>query len=130
MDEPKIIKLKNIINEDAGLVVAQNNGEVPFAVKRVYWFYQVPEGQVRGHHAHRQNQKLLICNSGIIEAVLENTSGVQYKFILDKPYEELFVPALHWGTYRFRNGASMICLASELYNEEDYLRDYEEFRGL
>lgn len=130
MVEPKIIKLKNIINEAAGLVVAQNDQELPFEIKRVYWFYQVPEAQERGHHAHKKNQKILVCNKGTIEVNLENTSGKKFDFVLDKPFEGLFVPALYWGTFRFKGEASMICLASELYTEEDYIRDYEEFKGL
>lgn len=130
MDEPKIIKLNNIINEDAGLVIAQNDRSIPFELKRVYWFYQVPEGQLRGHHAHRKNKKILVCNHGIVEIKLEDTTGKIYEFLLDKPYEGLFVPPFYWGTYKFKNNATMISLASELYDEEDYIREYEEFKSL
>ena len=130
MDEPKIIKLENIINEEAGLVVAQNDSTIPFEIKRVYWFYKVPEGQERGHHAHKRNQKILVCNRGTVEVTLENPSGEKFDFVLDKPFEGLFVPALYWGTFRFKGDASMICLASELYSEEDYIRSYAEFKGL
>lgn len=130
MVEPKIIKLKNIINEDAGLVIAQNDRELPFEVKRVYWFYGVPEGQVRGHHAHKENQKVLICTQGLVEVLLEHSTGYQYKFKLNKPYIGLYIPPLYWGTYKFKNNATMISLASELYDEDDYIRDYEVFKRL
>lgn len=130
MVEPKIIKLQNIINEEAGLVIAQNGMELPFEIKRVYWFYQVPEGQERGHHAHKRNQKILVCNRGTVEVTLENQAGQKFDFVLDKPFEGLFVPALYWGTFRFEGQASMICLASELYAEEDYIRNFEEFKAL
>ena len=130
MVEPKIIKLKNIINEDAGLVVAQNDSNLPFEVKRVYWFYQVPEGQVRGHHAHKKNQKILICTQGLVEVSLEHTSGFQQKFKLDKPFEGLFIPPFYWGTYKFTNNAAMISLASALYDEDDYIRNYEDFKRM
>ena len=130
MDEPKIIKLKNIINEEAGLVVAQSDMDFPFVIKRVYWFYGVPEGQVRGHHAHKENQKILICNQGLVEVILENPAGNRFEFTLERPHEGLLVPPLHWGTYTFRNNATMISLASELYKEDDYIRDYELFKRL
>lgn len=130
MDEPKIIKLKNIVNEEAGLVVAQSDNDFPFVIKRVYWFYGVPEGQVRGHHAHKQNKKLLICTAGNIEVELENPAGKRFEFALERPHEGLLVPPLYWGTYKFRNNATMISLASELYDEDDYIRDYEAFKRL
>ena len=128
MKRPEIICLKNIINQEAGLVVAQNDGSLPFKVNRVYWFYDVPEGQTRGHHAHKKNQKLLVCNTGKVEVRLEDREGNVFEFILEKPYEGLYVPPLHWGTYKFVDEASMICLASEMYDEGDYIRDYEEFK--
>lgn len=129
MEKPEIIKLENILNQEAGLVVAQNDNKLPFNIQRVYWFYQVPSGQTRGHHAHKTNRKILICHHGEVAVMLEATTGELFKFTLDKPYEGLYVPPLHWGTYTFSQGASMICLASALYDEKDYIRNYEEFKG-
>lgn len=126
MGEPRIIALKHILNHEAGIVVAQNP-ELPFDVKRVYWFYQVPEGQERGHHAHKSVQKILVCNHGQVDVRLETPKGQVYQFTLDKPYEGLYVPPLFWGTYHFHKGATLICLASEIYEEKDYIRDYVAF---
>lgn len=127
MAEPRIIQLENIFNQDAGIVVAQHP-ELPFEIKRVYWFYQVPEGQERGHHAHKTTQKILVCHQGEVVVTLKTPKEQLYHFTLNKPYEGLYVPPVFWGTYRFRNNASMICLASAIYREDDYIRDYEEFR--
>lgn len=128
MAEPKIIKLENIFNQEAGIVVAQQPA-LPFEIKRVYWFYQVPDKQTRGHHAHKTNQKILVCNQGKVEVALESATGKVLNFILDKPYEGLHVPPMFWGTYKFGKGATMICLASAIYDEKDYIRDYKEFKA-
>lgn len=128
MAEPRIIVLTHILNQEAGIVVAQNP-ELPFEIKRVYWFYEVPEGQERGHHAHKTVQKILVCNQGKVDVKLEASTGQIYQFTLDKPYEGLYVPPLFWGTYRFHKGATMICLASEIYEEKDYIRDYPTFKS-
>ncbi len=128
MAEPRIIALTHILNQEAGIVVAQNP-ELPFEIKRVYWFYQVPEGQERGHHAHKTVQKILVCNQGKVNVKLEAATGKTYQFTLDKPYEGLYVPPLFWGTYKFNEGSTLICLASEVYEEKDYIRDYAEFKA-
>lgn len=127
MPIPRLVYLQNIINQEAGLVVAQNDDQLPFEIKRVYWFYQVPEGQERGHHAHKKSHKVLVCQQGIVEVKLENTMGEIFNFKLDKPFEGIYVPPMYWGTYTFKAGATMICLASSLYDEEDYIRDYNIF---
>lgn len=127
MAAPRTVSLEHILNQEAGIVVAQHP-TLPFEVKRVYWFYQVPEGQTRGHHAHKTVQKILVCTQGQVDVRLETPTGQVYRFTLDKPYEGLYVPPLFWGTYKFHKGATMICLASEIYQEKDYIRDYAAFK--
>lgn len=127
MGAPRIIALTHILNQEAGIVVAQNP-DLPFEIKRVYWFYQVPEGQERGHHAHKGVQKILVCNQGKVDVKLESATGKIYHFTLNKPHEGLYVPPLVWGTYFFHKSATLICLASEIYEEEDYIRDYPTFK--
>lgn len=109
------------------LTVVQNGLTVPFDVKRVYYLYDVPGGESRGSHAHRELGQLIVAASGSFRVVLDDGS-VKRSFILNRPYQGLLVkPGIWRDLDDFSSGAVCMVLASEVYQPEDYIRDYEEF---
>lgn len=109
------------------LVALEEFKDIPFAIKRVYYMYDTLEGVVRGHHAHKTLEQILICIHGSCEILLDN--GSEKKVVrLEKPYEGLYVSNDMWREmYGFSEDAVLMVLASELYDESDYIRDYDEF---
>lgn len=109
------------------LVALEELKDIPFEIKRVYYIYNVNEGIVRGCHAHKVLKQILICIHGSCKILLDN--GDEQKIVtLEKPYEGLYVANNMWRKmYGFSNDAVLMVLASELYDENDYIRDYNEF---
>lgn len=109
------------------LVALEEFKDIPFIIKRVYYMYDTGEGIVRGQHAHKSLQQILICIHGSVDITLDN--GKEKKVIpLDKPYEGLYVSNAMWREMsNFSKDAVLLVLASELYDESDYIRNYDEF---
>lgn len=125
----EIIKYTFQRHEDArgALVAVEENKEIPFPIKRVYYMYGVAQDTARGFHAHKKLEQVLICIHGSCKIVLDNGKEKQV-VVLDKPYEGLYVGNLIWREmFDFSSDAVLLVLASELYNENDYIRDYETF---
>lgn len=109
------------------LVALEEYSDIPFKIKRVYYMYDTIEGVVRGHHAHKKLQQILICIHGSCKILLDNGSEKKIVY-MEKPYEGLFIPNDMWREmYDFSSDAVLMCLASEVYSEEDYIRDYNDF---
>jgi len=109
------------------LSVVQNGETVPFDVKRVYYLYDVPGGESRGAHAHRELSQLIIAVSGSFRVTLDD-GIVKRSFILNRPYLGLYVkPGIWRDLDDFSSGAVCMVLASEVYQEADYIRDYDDF---
>lgn len=107
--------------------VVENGKEVPFDVKRIYYLYDVPGGADRGGHAHKELYQLIVAASGAFTVVLDD--GKEKKaFSLNRPYQGLLVKPGIWRTLTdFSGGSICMVLASELYNPDDYIREYEKF---
>ncbi|MDF2803947.1 MAG: fdtA [Anaerocolumna sp.] len=100
---------------------------VPFQIKRVYYIYNVPNQVNRGFHAHKELKQILICLSGSVEIRVEK-GDITENFKLNDPTKGLFINALVWREmYNFSNDAVLLVLASDIYKEDDYIRDYQEF---
>lgn len=125
----RIIKLPKIMDPTRGnLTVVEQLKEVPFEIKRVYWTYDVPSGESRGGHAHKQLKQLIVAMSGSFIVNLDDGHGGKEAFHLNHPWEGLLVDTEVWRTLDdFSTGAVCMVLASELYDEEDYIYDYDEF---
>jgi hypothetical protein len=123
-----IIELdKHHSDRKGNLSVVQNGSTVPFDVKRVYYLYDVPGGESRGSHAHKELNQLIIAASGSFRVTLDD-GNVKRSFTLNRPYQGLYVKPGIWRELDdFSSGAVCLVLASEVYDKEDYIRDYQEF---
>ena len=117
-----------IHGDDRGQLVALEEAkDIPFKIKRVYYMYDTGEGVRRGFHAHKCLEQILICIHGSCKILLDN--GVEKEtVVLDKPYEGLYVSNDMWREmFDFSPDAVQMVLASELYDEADYIRNYDDF---
>ena len=114
--------------DDRGQMVAlEENKDIPFSIKRVYYMYDTGEGVRRGFHAHKSLEQILICIHGSCKILMDN--GEEKKIVpLEKPYEGLYISNNIWREmYDFSSDAVLMVLASDYYKEEDYIRNYDEF---
>lgn len=128
LDDCKIIELRKISDPTRGnLTVVEQQKEIPFDIKRTYWIYDVPGGENRGGHAHKQLKQLLVPMSGSFKVVLDNGKDKK-EILLNHPWQGLLIVPGIWRTLEdFSSGAVCMCLASELYDEKDYIYNYEAF---
>ena len=118
---------KHHSDRKGNLTVVQNGVTVPFDIKRVYYLYDVPGGESRGSHAHRELSQLIVAASGSFRVVLDDGTAKR-AFVLNRPYQGLLVkPGIWRDLDDFSSGAVCMVLASEVYQPEDYIRDYDEF---
>lgn len=130
---PVRIPVSRITDPRGDLSYVQNDGRIPFRIERAYWIYGVPEGGERGGHSHYVEERLIIAVAGSFDVVVDD--GItQTSYHLDSPSEALYVPPGLWRTIEgFSQGAVLLALCSNLYDEVDYVRDYSEYlklRGL
>ena len=122
-----IIELSKHHSPQGNISVVENNKDVPFEVKRTYNLYDVPGGESRGSHAHKELSQLIIAASGSFKVTLDD-GEVKRSFILNRPYQGLLVVPGIWRTLEdFSSGSVCMVLASELYDADDYIHDYDEF---
>lgn len=125
-DKIQIIAIPKIEDRRGNLSVIEND-TVPFDIKRVYYLYDVPAGAERGGHAHKSLRQFLVALSGSFEVVLKDGKKEQI-VTLNKPYEGLLINAGVWRELQnFSSGSVCLVIASEVYIEEDYIRDFDEF---
>ena len=126
----RLVELSLIAGDNGSLVVGETPRQLPFTVERIFTLFDIPEGEVRGTHAHRHCEQFLICQRGSVTAVVDD--GVnREEVVLDRPSLGLYMPALTWGTqYRYSADAILLVLASDPYDADDYIHDYEEFKVL
>jgi len=130
-EKPYLIHFTGIGDEEIGFIsVAQVHNHIPFDIKRVYWVYQTPEYIERGNHAHKVCTQVLVAVSGEVEVVLESVDGESDVYILNNPAIGLFIPVLYWRKIHFSSNAVLVCLASDTFDEYDYIRNYQAFLSL
>jgi acetyltransferase-like isoleucine patch superfamily enzyme/dTDP-4-dehydrorhamnose 3,5-epimerase-like enzyme len=121
------IELTSIHDVRGHLTVAEWSKHLPFEPKRVFFVHRVPSAKVRGAHAHRQCQQILLCLTGSVHVVVDD-GAKREEMILDSPDRALLVPAGIWATqYRYSKNAVLAVFASHEYNEDDYIRDYDQY---
>lgn len=125
----KIINLPKFLDKRGNLSFAEEFKQVPFKIERSYWIYDVPGGETRGGHAYKENQEFIIALSGSFDVVLDD--GKEKKiFTLNRSYYGLYVPKGIWREMiNFSTNSLALVLASTLYNEADYIYNYELFKN-
>lgn len=114
-------------NRKGNLTVVVNEETIPFDVKRCYYLYDVPGGEGRGAHAHKDLSQLIVAVSGSFTVTLDD-GLVKRSFTLNRPYQGLYIVPGIWRTLDdFSSGSVCLVLASEKYDKDDYIRDYNEF---
>ena len=123
----EIIELPKIVDPRGTLTVAEQMINVPFNIKRVYWTYDVPGGESRGGHAHKNLYQLVVAMSGSFTVTLDNGTDRE-TILLNHPWQGLLIKPGIWRKLdEFSSGAVCKVLASELFDEDDYIYDYSEF---
>jgi dTDP-4-dehydrorhamnose 3,5-epimerase-like enzyme len=126
-NECKLITIDQIGDRRGHISVVENNREVPFEVKRIYYLYDVPSGEERGGHAHKDLKQLIVAASGSFDVVVGDGTNKR-TFSLNRPNKGLYFPAGLWREINnFSSGAICLVLASHEYDEKDYIRNYNEF---
>ncbi|MBE2255802.1 MAG: WxcM-like domain-containing protein [Ignavibacteria bacterium] len=118
-----------INHKDKGNLTSVNNyKEIPFKIKRIYYLYDVPGGISRGGHAHKELQQFIVSASGSFDLVLDDTR-IKRTITLNRPYFGVLLPPGLWRELNnFSSGAICLVLASDIYKEEDYIREYFKFK--
>jgi hypothetical protein len=122
-----VIPLKKIHNRAGNITIVEGKKDVPFDVKRLYYLYDIPGGESRGGHAHKELYQLVVAAAGSFDVMLDD--GTNKKIItLNRPdYGLMVLPGIWRELFTFSSGAICLVLASEKYTESDYLRHYEQF---
>lgn len=128
MSIPRLISFDKIGSLEEGFIsIVEDNKNIPFDIKRVYWTYFTPNHVERGRHAHKELEQLIVAVSGIIEFKIESKEGETFEFTLDSPDFGLYIPPMYWREIKFSHNAVLMCLASSVYDENDYIRNYTKF---
>jgi hypothetical protein len=129
-DWPGLVELHEVVDVRGALIIAETSRQLPFAVHRVFFILDVPEGEPRGIHAHRECHQFLICLRGSVKAMVDD--GDRREVVrLDRGSVGLYMPPLTWGTqYDYSPDAVLAVLASHPYDADDYIHDYEEFLAI
>ena len=122
-----ILELPQICDARGNLSFIEGTRQIPFAIKRVFYLYDVPNGEMRGGHAHKNLQQVMIAMSGSFDVALDDGFGKMTIHLMESS-QAVYVPPMIWPELEnFSTGAVCLVLASEYYNEADYYRDYRDF---
>ena len=130
IDKCRIINFPRIAEARGNLSFIEEKNHIPFPIRRVYYLYDVPSGATRGGHAHKKCQQIIIALSGSFTVVLDDGENKK-NFFLNRPFYGLYVPTGIWRELEnFSSNSVALSIVSQLYDEEDYIRDYETFKRL
>ncbi|NEU10014.1 WxcM-like domain-containing protein [Flavihumibacter sp. R14] len=130
LDNVKIIDFPKILDPRGNLSFLEENASVPFKIERTYWIYDVPGGEIRGSHAFKNNCELIVALSGSFDVCL-NDGFSERKIPLNRSYYGLYVPEMLWRKLEnFSTNSLALVLSSTVYDENDYIRDYDHFLTL
>ena len=127
LQDVRVIELPKILDRRGNLSIVEENKEIPFKIKRTYWIYDVPGGEIRGGHAYNENQEFIIALSGSFDIIIDDGKA-RRKFSLNRSYYGLYVPQQLWRQIEnFSTNPLALVLSSTIYDENDYIREYEKF---
>jgi dTDP-4-dehydrorhamnose 3,5-epimerase-like enzyme len=131
MNKPHLITFSKIgLPAQGYLSVLEANENIPFSIKRIFYTYFTPEDIVRGRHAHHETEMVIIACAGRIVVNTEMPNGEHDIFVLDKPETGVFLPKYCWHTMQYSHNAVQVVIASTLYEEKDYIRNYDDFKKI
>lgn len=129
LQDVRLIQLPKILDERGNLSFFENEKQIPFSIARTYWIYDVPGGEIRGGHAYKTLQEVIVALSGSFDVVLHDGNEEKI-FTLNRSYVALYVPHGIWRQLEnFSTNSLALIVADQPYNEQDYLRDYEQFKN-
>jgi dTDP-4-dehydrorhamnose 3,5-epimerase-like enzyme len=129
MQLPHLIEFSSIGDSSIGyLSVSEELISVPFKIARVYWTYYTPQSVMRGGHANINKELVLVAVAGNIIVDVEMQDGYKESYELNHPSKGLYIPPLCWHRMKYSNNAVQMVMASNLYSEDDYIREYELFK--
>ena len=128
MSKAQIIELPKILDPRGNLSFFENDNQLPFTIKRTYWIYDVPGGEVRGSHAFKKSKELIIALSGSFDVVLHDGEK-ELKYKLNRSYSGLYVPNMLWRRLdNFSTNSLALIVSSISYDDKDYIRDFDDFK--
>jgi len=124
----KLMRLSDFTDDKGSLIVAEENEHIPFKIKRIFYLYGIPKGALRGGHAHKRLHQFVIAAAGSFDVTVDD--GLERKkFHLIRPDHGLYIPPMIWDELEnFSPGSLCLVLASDRYDELDYIRDFNEFK--
>ena len=126
---PRIIELPKFLDKRGNLSFIEGFKQIPFKIERTYWIYDVPGGEHRGGHAYRENEEFIVALSGSFDVVLDDGIN-KTTYSLNRSYYGLYVPKGIWREMNnFSTNSLALILASTPYSQDDYIRDYQEFKN-
>lgn len=126
----KVINLPKILDQRGNLSFVEAGNHIPFSIRRTYWIYDVPGGEKRGGHAFKENQELIIALSGSFDVLLHDGEK-ETRYHLNRSYYGLYVPKMMWRSMEnFSTNSLALVLSSITFSEEDYIRDFDDFKLL
>ena len=126
-DKIRIIDLPKIEDDRGNLSFIEEENHIPFEINRVYWIYDVPGGEYRGSHAFKESEEFIVALSGSFDVILHNGKE-EMKFTLNRSYYGLYISKLHFRRLEnFSTNSLALILASSPYNENEYIRNFDEF---
>jgi len=124
----KLIELPKFIDARGNLSFIEESKHIPFEIKRTYWIYDVPGGEIRGSHAFKKTEELIIALSGSFDLMLHD-GIMETKYSLNRSYVGIFVPRMVWRKMEnFSTNSLALVLSSTVYDKADYIRDFDEFK--
>ena len=131
LDNVKIIELPKIIDERGNLSFIESENHIPFKIERTYWIYDVPGGEIRGGHAYKSQQEIIIALSGSFDVIVTNLDGTTEKYSLNRYYYGLYLPNLTWRHMEnFSTNSLGLHLSSSMFTADDYIRDFNDYKQL
>jgi hypothetical protein len=127
---PDLISLPKILDSRGNLSFIEEEGQIPFKIKRVYWIYDVPGGEIRGGHAFKSTEEIIIALSGSFDVILHNGTQ-EFRYHLNRSYFGVHIPKMMWRKLEnFSTNSLALIIASTEYYEHDYLRDFDVFKSI
>lgn len=123
-NQPYLFEIPKVLDERGNLSFIERGTGLGFEIKRVYWIYDVPGGEIRGEHAFKRQEEVIVALSGSFDVVI-NDGTEKYRFSLNRSYRGLYIPSMYWRRMEnFSTNAVCMVIASTVYDEEDYIRDH------